>query len=118
MPPSPATRRHHQGYPSPRLPAAQTQELPRVPSLVLTERDADAPLGELADHLAAPLDLRGQGDDPDTVQGPVGGQQVLEGTCLEGADAVLWVCPLLLLADERSFQVGPCSDRNSVTTKG
>lgn len=37
------------------------------PAPALTERDTDAPLGELLDHLAAPLHLWGQGDYPDTV---------------------------------------------------
>lgn len=83
------------------------------PAPALTERDADAPLGELPDHLAAPLHLWGQGDYPDTVQGPIGGKQVLEGSCLEGAEAVLRVRPFLLLADERSFQMGPCPNRNT-----
>lgn len=93
--------------------AACDTDRPSLPP-ALTEGDTDASLGEFLDHLVAPLYLWGQGDNADAVQGPVGGKQVLEGIFLEGADAVLWVCPLFLLADEWSFQVSPCSKGNRV----
>lgn len=81
-------------------------------ALALTQGDADAPLGELLDHLTAPPHFRGQGHYLDTVQGAIGGKQVLEGTSLKGAEAVLRVGALLLLADEWPFQVGSCPNRN------
>uniref|UniRef100_A0A8I5YK27 Uncharacterized protein n=1 Tax=Pongo abelii TaxID=9601 RepID=A0A8I5YK27_PONAB len=47
---------------------------------------ADATGRQLPDHLVATAQLRGQRHDADIVQGPIGGQQVLEGIGLEGAE--------------------------------
>lgn len=55
----------------------------------------------------AAAQLRGEGHDADVVEGPVGGQHVLESIGLKGAQVGLGVRTPLLSADEWALQVHP-----------
>lgn len=55
----------------------------------------------------AAAQLRGQRHNAHVVQGPVGGQHVVKGIGLKGAQVGLGVRTTLLPADKRAFQVQP-----------